>query len=476
MSLTGYLLNSLWQFPAIVLATWVLIRLLARRDPLLRYRLWFAGLVLSVILPACPRPELPNALSSQVQVASHEEQALQHAGLRHVRLFPTALFSDSLLCAFVGAALFGFARLLFGFVGTFHMARFSSPASLSSATLSHYEATARRLGLTSSPSLRVQARVYSPATAGWRKPLILLPSSASSWNEGDLSAALSHELVHVVRNDFFWNIVSRSLLLPLLYNPLSWWLRRQLEVAREMVCDEQAAALSENRQAYAEALLSMGRASFRSSHGLALNWYTEHPLEERIMQLLSSTAGKQANRWSLPLSMATLSGLAFALTLGSSLSAHAQSTTASIVPAAASAPLVQAAQTPHKPLAIAKGAQAHVRKQRGTFEHQWKAADGDNVVILTQSPEPPSAEERERVEKTIQENKFTLGSMSSLLNDKTSKLDFKDMEERIHTAELALNDAKFQKTMSDFQRQMNDGTFQRKLKEAETALQNARKQ
>jgi beta-lactamase regulating signal transducer with metallopeptidase domain len=70
------------------------------------------------------------------------------------------------------------------------------------------------------------------------EPYILLPATWHQWDQAKLRAVLTHEMMHIQRRD------SRTLLLASLatclfwFNPLAWFLRRQLAVLAEEACDE----------------------------------------------------------------------------------------------------------------------------------------------------------------------------------------------------------------------------------------------
>ena len=103
------------------------------------------------------------------------------------------------------------------------------------------------LGLAGPRSSRVvlleSDRIASPFTYTWRRPVILLPSSLCDGSEpGALRYVLAHEWSHVEGRDaLVWNFACLAGLV-LFYQPLFWWLRRQLRLCQDYLADARAAA------------------------------------------------------------------------------------------------------------------------------------------------------------------------------------------------------------------------------------------
>ncbi len=84
-----------------------------------------------------------------------------------------------------------------------------------------------------SPALSV------PVVLGWLRPTIVLPSSLMQPNRHrHADAVLLHELAHVRRADYFWNLVLR--LVQALYWPhvIVWLFGRAIAALRERACDD----------------------------------------------------------------------------------------------------------------------------------------------------------------------------------------------------------------------------------------------
>lgn len=72
-------------------------------------------------------------------------------------------------------------------------------------------------------------------TLGVLRPIIFYPCDVSK-EEQEL--ILRHELTHIQRKDVFWSMMMYGVTIVHWYNPLVWWMRKELEAICEMSCDD----------------------------------------------------------------------------------------------------------------------------------------------------------------------------------------------------------------------------------------------
>ena len=81
-------------------------------------------------------------------------------------------------------------------------------------------------------------------TAGWFKPVLLVPANLVTGMPPDLlEALLAHELAHVRRHDYLVNLLQFAAEILLFFHPTVWWLSRRIRIERERIADDMAAAL-----------------------------------------------------------------------------------------------------------------------------------------------------------------------------------------------------------------------------------------
>jgi beta-lactamase regulating signal transducer with metallopeptidase domain len=112
----------------------------------------------------------------------------------------------------------------------------------------------RDMGCTRRVELREGADLSTPATAGWLRPVVLLPDDWRSWNDDDRRAVLAHELAHVVRGDYAAGLVARFALVLNFHHPLARWLAGRLSLQQEQAADALGARFAGGREGYLKAL------------------------------------------------------------------------------------------------------------------------------------------------------------------------------------------------------------------------------
>ncbi len=103
-------------------------------------------------------------------------------------------------------------------------------------------------------------RIAQPFTYTWLRPVIILPKALCDGSEtGALRYVLAHEWSHVERRDAWaWNLACVAGVV-LFYQPLFWWLRRQLRLCQDYLADARAAAVG-SAEDYAAFLVRLARA------------------------------------------------------------------------------------------------------------------------------------------------------------------------------------------------------------------------
>ena len=76
------------------------------------------------------------------------------------------------------------------------------------------------------------------ATWGWRRPVVMLPVSASEWPAERMHVVLLHELAHVRRGDWVLQMSAEALRCVWWFNPLAWAVRARLRRESEHAADD----------------------------------------------------------------------------------------------------------------------------------------------------------------------------------------------------------------------------------------------
>ncbi len=93
------------------------------------------------------------------------------------------------------------------------------------------------LSCTRRVEVRELAELATPATIGWRRPLLLLPGDWRDWSADERRAVVAHELAHVRRGDFLAGLLAQLGLALHFYHPLAHWLAARLRLEQELAAD-----------------------------------------------------------------------------------------------------------------------------------------------------------------------------------------------------------------------------------------------
>ena len=106
-------------------------------------------------------------------------------------------------------------------------------------------------------ALREVPDLTTPATAGRRRPVLLLPDDWRSWSTAERRAVLAHELAHIVRGDYTTGLLARFAVMLNYYHPLVRLMAGRLHLQQEQAADAMGAELAGGRARYLVALSSL---------------------------------------------------------------------------------------------------------------------------------------------------------------------------------------------------------------------------
>jgi bla regulator protein BlaR1 len=126
---------------------------------------------------------------------------------------------------------------------------------------------AGRFGINRRIKLRVVESLASPITAGWWRPVVLVPASLVGGMPPDLlEALLAHELAHIRHHDYLVNLIQNAIETLLFYHPAVWWISNRIRSEREQMADDFAAGQLGEPRRLALALSELERFQFSTHH------------------------------------------------------------------------------------------------------------------------------------------------------------------------------------------------------------------
>jgi beta-lactamase regulating signal transducer with metallopeptidase domain len=339
----NYVVNATWQIAVITLVAALGSVLLKHGPSRYRHILWLAALALCVAVPllnAAPRatavpfvtstsgttpsataPSAVAANQSRSDVPSLDSQT--PLGRLNTepdwRIHVVTASSQTTLWLTLAYALFITWRVIRLLRFWRRKEKLRSSASLTALTPVAERAAQRCRSIFKIKNVAVaQSSARTPYTIGARKPLIVLPEAFSTADEDCLLSVLGHEMAHVARRDYLVNFICELALLPISFHPLSFLIKRQIDCARELACDELVSKRLLPPKLYARSLIWAADVSSQPhTQALMLSMFDARSLEERIMRLTRNQKmlGRSTAKALASITMGVLCAAAVALSL-----------------------------------------------------------------------------------------------------------------------------------------------------------------
>jgi bla regulator protein BlaR1 len=145
---------------------------------------------------------------------------------------------------------------------------------------------AHAMGLQESIRLFESLKVSSPLTIGWLKPVILFPvGMLNGLSTAQVEAILAHELAHIMRRDYLWNIVQNAIETIFFFHPAVWAISHRVRIERENACDDIALTYCKNKLVLAHALAEV--ATFQTKPMFAMAFGArKYTLLDRVKRIV----------------------------------------------------------------------------------------------------------------------------------------------------------------------------------------------
>ncbi|RVT98315.1 hypothetical protein EOD41_16080 [Mucilaginibacter limnophilus] len=115
-----------------------------------------------------------------------------------------------------------------------------------------------QLNISKNVSVNISRMVDVPGVIGFMKPIILLPVTLStSLSSAEVEAILLHELAHIKRNDYLFNLLQQVIGVLMFFNPFAILVNRIINTERENSCDDHVVEMTGQPLVYARALLKL---------------------------------------------------------------------------------------------------------------------------------------------------------------------------------------------------------------------------
>jgi len=322
--------NSLWEDALLVLAVWALLRNV-RVNASTRYFSWLVTLIAAVLLPiittlpqmSAPRPlALPAVQTAGTPlklapvhrnvfetftahppraVVTHDQHAAATAAPIHLPsrlhfVMPVWL-AQALFAVWAAFALLIALRLAWDLYRLERLKREALPLPFHVR-----DQMARWVEAAYGPSREVRIcvsdRIEVPVAVGLFDSMILLPGHLlQQLSAGEIDRISLHELAHLRRADDWTNSLQRIAQIIFFFNPAIRFIGAQLDLEREVACDDWVLALTGEIRTYATCLTKMAELTAWPHRALAAPgvFATRKGISIRIERLLNKHRNARVN-------------------------------------------------------------------------------------------------------------------------------------------------------------------------------------
>ncbi|MEJ8803778.1 M56 family metallopeptidase [Pontibacter sp. H249] len=276
------LLHSLWQGALIAIILSLLMLVLHRHTSKTRYTIAAGALLFQVLVSAITFDHyyfLPAPEAADVSITLAAGPAIQVAAEAPVTFWADPMgvakvYFSQHLPLIVTFWLMGLVLMLLRFVGGLaytQRLRHYKTSPLSEKWQQRLAALRQELGMSKAVRLVESAMVKVPMAIGYTKPVILLPVGAvTGLSQAQVEAILAHELAHILRRDYLFNIIQSVVDIIFFYHPAMWWISGVVRAERENCCDDIAVAVCGSNLTYARALAELEAMRMPAGPALAM--------------------------------------------------------------------------------------------------------------------------------------------------------------------------------------------------------------
>lgn len=267
------LVSALWQPAVVAGGAWLVLRLSRCSNATTKHAVWSVALAASVVLPFAsaaavffPKAQVPSsAAATTISVppaARFTHVDTKPAAVMSERFLPQierprvvvhASFAQVAVGIWALAALALAGQLAFSFLYLERLKRDALPLPVDQradlARWHHAEKGQRDVRIC------VSSEISVPVAVGIFDAMILLPKGLiEELDAADLDRVLLHELAHVRRSDDWVNLLERFALALFFFSPALYVIARQMDLEREVACDDWVLAQALENVPYARCL------------------------------------------------------------------------------------------------------------------------------------------------------------------------------------------------------------------------------
>ncbi len=286
------LFHSLWQATVVLLILVFVLFLMKKYSPRVRYLIAFSGLIICLIISAFTAHksytfakekvairetlinnplELKELLKSKLSIENGSGSSPIFSSINTIKFRAFMQRNFPIVFALWILGMFYFLFRMVGGVIHLQQLRTRQITIPEEFWLNKFNEISDKLGITKSVELLQSAVVKIPMLLGYFKPVVILPISLmTGLSNKEIEAVIAHELAHLKRHDYLFNIIQSVIEAVFFYHPAVWLISRIIRNEREHSCDDLAIQCTGDKLNYIKALATAQELNTKSSPNYAM--------------------------------------------------------------------------------------------------------------------------------------------------------------------------------------------------------------
>ena len=312
------LIHSIWQGALIAIVMSVLFMGIKDKSAKLRYLGANMALLLVLILAVLTFVDLYQSVTPEESLIFISQSIVDGGAIIQIENETAALnvssFINGNIGLITGAWILGFLFFGIKLIGGLAHIEFLKRSKLEIPFIwkEKLNALKGKINYEKEIELALSSAVSVPVVLGALKPIILLPiGMINKMNPEEVESILAHELSHIVRQDYLFNVIQSVVESLLYFNPGVWWISAVLRSERENCCDDLAIEMCGDSVTYARALVGV-EEFYHKTPTLAMGLFKEKKsLLKRVKRILKQPQNKSVLNEKLLVSSLLVLGLCF---------------------------------------------------------------------------------------------------------------------------------------------------------------------
>ncbi|NNE16585.1 MAG: M56 family metallopeptidase [Saprospiraceae bacterium] len=297
-ALAWTLIHSIWQFTLVALMLVFILKIMQNKKSTFRYFVGFGALGICMLI---------SLVTFSIYYIDSEAKGVAEAVIYQAHVTPMLQssvagfisFMDTYLFAIVNAWLIGSLLFLLKFTsGYVYLKRIIKDASASNKVLNKsLDKFRSKFDINRKIEIKESNKISTPLVMGYIKPIILFPLGlVNQLTIEEVNAIIAHEVAHIKRHDYLFNILQIATETIFYYHPAIWYISSRIRLERENCCDDLAIQHTGNSVSYAKTLIKLQEIKIHNIQPALGFSGNKNAFKNRILRLINQPHTKSNYR------------------------------------------------------------------------------------------------------------------------------------------------------------------------------------